>query len=269
MSDEEANEINVSTKKRIEDEARIAYFEGDKDGAVLILRQNNFTDARIKRLFKFWDANKELYEKEKEEEEKEADYDEEYYEKLKESKGRRRKGMDVGDKLPWQKDKFAKKMKRPRIPLFGSIGVDQKRDVVWGLILIIIGMVATAIMGSMWLFFAFLSLAGYILLPSPEEVIGRGMEKVRRKYSRAIAKAETKEEREKIEAIMKEDLENQRTLKRIQAREGFMKWGSAGIKSLFKMGFFVFFSLAFVTSMIPMFKPLGIMIAFLGYFMEG
>ena len=182
MSDEEANEINVSTKKRVEDEARIVYFEGDKDGAVLILRQNNFSDVRIKRLFKFWDANKELYEKEKNEEEEASDYDEEYYEKLKKEGGRRRVGLDVGGK---------KKRKRPRIPLFGSIGVDQKRDVVWGLILIIIGMVASAIMGSMWLFFAFLSLAGYILLPSPEEVIGRGMEKVRRKYSRAIAKAET------------------------------------------------------------------------------
>ena len=49
---------------------------------------------------------------------------------------------------------------------------------------------------------------------------------------------------------------------------GLSRWGGASAKVMMKLGFFVFFSLGFITSAIPTFKPIGIAIAFLGYFME-
>jgi hypothetical protein len=246
----------------IREAAREEYFKGNKKKAFSILKsQLNMSNDEIRRLFNLWETYKEAKSKETKSQGNPEEIDKELYEKLKKesSETRRREPINMGK---------GKKFKRPRIPLFRSQGVDQRRDIVWTIILLIVGMVISAIIGSMWIFFAFLSLAAYVLVPGPEEMIGKNLEKIRRKYNKAIAKA-SPEEAKRLEAVMKEDLENARTIKRIQTREGVMKWGTTGVKYLFKAGFFVFFSLGFITSAIPLFKPLGILIAFIGYFMEG
>lgn len=147
-------------------------------------------------------------------------------------------------------------------------GLSRKSEIVWTLVMIIIGMTGSALLGSMWIFFAFLSLALYIILPAPDEIVGRELRKIKEKYVKQIEGA-SEEETEKIKAAMDAELENQRTIEVIKSKQGMIKWGASSMKYLFKAMFFVFFSLGFITSAIPLLKPIGIFLAFLGYFMEG
>ncbi len=137
------------------------------------------------------------------------------------------------------------------------------------LILIIIGMTVSALIGSMWIFFAFLSLGLYIILPSADEVIGKGMQNIRARYQKLLDRAETRDEIEKVKAMMDAELRSESTIKRVRVAEGMVKWGASSLRFLFRTLFFVFFSLGFITSTVPLLKPLGIFLAFIGYFMEG
>jgi hypothetical protein len=147
--------------------------------------------------------------------------------------------------------------------------IGRHSDIVWTMVMIVAGMTAAALIGSMWIFFAFVFLAVYIVVPGPNEVIGRDLTRIKEKYIRRIEGAKTEEERHAIEKDLEETLRNQRTIENIKANQVGINWGVSSVKYVFKAGFFIFFSLGFITSAIPLLKPVGILLAFLGYFMEG
>ena len=150
-----------------------------------------------------------------------------------------------------------------RLPHLG-----RHNDIVWSLVLIIIGMTIAALIGSMWIFFAFVCLAGYIIVPDEDEIIGGELRKIKEKYIKRIENATSDQQRQAIEKDLEETLKNQRTVERIKTGMG-LKYTSATAKHLIKFGFFALFSLGFITSSIPLAKPVGIFLAFAGYYMEG
>ena len=156
-----------------------------------------------------------------------------------------------------------KQKTRIRLPHIG-----RHSDIVWTLVLIIVGMTVAALLGSMWIFFAFVCLAGYIIVPDEDEIIGGEMMKIKSKYIKRIENATSEQQRQAIEKDLEETLKNQRTVENIKAGMG-MKYTSATAKYLLRLGFFVLFSLGFITSAIPLAKPVGIFLAFVGYYMEG
>ena len=161
----------------------------------------------------------------------------------------------------------AKKKKSKRM---GLLKFGDRSDTVWVIASIIIGMTISALIGSMFIFFAFLCLAGYILVPDEDEIMGKALNEIKDKYIKKLQRVdpEDSEQAARIKAAMDADLENQRTIEQLKFQKG-VKYTSASAKYLLKFGFFILFSLGFVTSAIPLVKPLGLFLGFLGYFMEG
>lgn len=184
-------------------------------------------------------------------------------------------GKNLPAKREYQLPAEYSEKKKPRVILGTRTRIHLSRphtrrgEIVWALVMIIAGMTGAALLGSMWIFFSFLCLGLYILVPGPDEVIGGELRKIKDKYIKRIEGASSDAEREAIEKDLEETLKNQRTIERIKAGQGLIKWGASSVKYLFRAGFFVLFSLGFITSAIPLMKPLGILIAFIGYFMEG
>jgi hypothetical protein len=231
----------------IKEEARKMFFAGDNSRAAKALLQGGYRPNDVQDMLNAWHAERQN--------KGEGAY----------ALGVDRKRLSAPKFLP-APGQIAP-LKAPKIP-FHLPRLGRHNDIVWTMVMIVAGMTAAALIGSMWIFFAFLFLAVHIVVPGPDEVIGRNLVRIKEKYMRRIEKA-TGPEREALEKDLEETLKNQRVIERLKAEQIGINWGVSSVKYLFKAGFFIFFSLGFITSAIPLLKPIGILLAFAGYFMEG
>ena len=150
------------------------------------------------------------------------------------------------------------------------------------LVLLIIGATISAAIGNLFFMFAFLCWVGYSLLPQPSDPVQKIIEKVEAKYANELEdlykKLNTESDPKNREVIQKQiDNVEKRINREIEFRVG-NPWGllkqtitsgRIAAKETFRWGAFALLSLAFLTSNFPLAKPVGLVLAFVFYFMIG
>lgn len=163
-----------------------------------------------------------------------------------------------------------------------KLGVRKDRQayyqaVLYPLLLLMVGVIVSAILGSAFFVFAFLSFAVSKGVPSPE--VGRDivakLEDVKKRYQALIERAErSREPREIIDRLYKR-MESEIKVEAIVGKFEWKKivttshYGRGFVKEFFKGLGFLFLALAFILSPIPLAPVIGIIIGFFGYFSLG
>ncbi len=201
--------------------------------------------------------------KKKEREEKKKEREEERLEKYRKSKLRRKLVRHI--------------ILQGRIPRAKGWFYTHIEQLIKNLIFVVIGMMISAMLGSVWFLIAFLFLAGYFAIPKKKSPVDKVIEDVKKEFQPNIEKDtkllnETKNEseREKIQS----QLNNYYHLmgKEIEARVGSIwkgvVFGGGLTLAKISMKFFAFmlFTFAFITSNLPLAKPIGLLVAFIFYF---
>ncbi len=150
------------------------------------------------------------------------------------------------------------------------------------LILLIIGAAVSAAAGNLFFMFAFLCWVGYSILPQPYDPIQKIIEKIENRYNKRLddlqdklnsEKDPTAQERIKWEIERLERRMNRQIEFSVGSPWGVFKQtmtsGKIAVKEVFRWGAFALFSLAFLTSTFPLAQPIGLILAFIFYFMMG
>lgn len=169
------------------------------------------------------------------------------------------------------------KMRAPKPGKESRIGA-----ALFPLILLIIGATVSAAVGNLFFMFAFLCFVGYSILPQPSDPVQKIIEKIENRYNKhldnlqdKLNNAKTPEAQERIRWEI--DRLERRMNRQIEFSVGSpwgvfkqtMTSGKIAIKEVFRWGAFALFSLAFLTSTFPFAKPIGLILAFVFYFMIG
>ncbi len=140
---------------------------------------------------------------------------------------------------------------------------------------LVIGMIISVIMGSVFFSLAFICWALYNIMPSPKDfaninkTISGRIAEVRRNYEDKIRRANSEESRANLLKQMELDLKMKEIvdwdlLERMKMK-GVVGTGTIA-KEIFKILGWALFAYSFASSNVPFAKPLGIIIAFIAYF---
>lgn len=154
---------------------------------------------------------------------------------------------------------------------------------IWTLpILATAGFIISAILGSMWFVFAFISLGVSVTIPKPLSLksVAEEIERIKKFYQRRIEHVERRpgneEKKARIIAALVERMEAEIKIENILGEIKFEKlrdprhaYGAGLLKEFFKGLALLLFSIGFVVSNIPLAPMVGIIVGFAGYFYLG
>jgi len=139
------------------------------------------------------------------------------------------------------------------------------------LVLIVLGFILSAILGSVLFVFAFLALGVSYGIPTPEtgkSVLERE-KKIRKSFQEQMKNAETEEDRERLSTEMLNAVKVEDIIGSFKGKERFEMHSRVFFKDFFKAVGIILMSSAFVFSAFPMAPVIGIIIGFVGYFTLG
>lgn len=130
-----------------------------------------------------------------------------------------------------------------------------------------IGLGISALLGNMWFVLAFLLWSIYSIIPGPMDIkaVQNRLEMLKRNFDKRLKKAATDTERKNLMKRMEVEMGIWKILGELNMRN-VVGGGTIGKEAARVFGC-IFFVLGFVTSAIPSAKPLGLIVAFVTYFM--
>lgn len=126
-------------------------------------------------------------------------------------------------------------------------------------VLAIIGLLLASLSGNMFFFFGFVFLGFYFLIPADEV----------NDLMHHLYKESNLRKRRKYQEELHTLLENRLLFRKLKWRAYRAGFAHLGMKEFSKFLAIAFFAMGFVTSAIPLAKPVGILLAFVGYFLIG
>lgn len=164
------------------------------------------------------------------------------------------------------------------MPSIGSERNDYMRNVLEMILLLIVGVIISALLGIWQFVLAFLFFAVHVAIPPSQMSLGvaEDLKKVKERYERLIRDAEAKgrseEEIDRLYKRMETELSTERIIGEFKFGKMFNpnhSYGREFVRELFKGFGFLFLAIAFIFAPIPIAPIVGIIIGFFGYFMLG